>query len=222
MNTQASMMKQTVAQWDALIRQLSHITKNFPPTLSEVVVQEHGKNAYLILISCLLSLRAKDTTTIPICRTLFQHAPTPHELLALPRAELERIIYKTGFYRRKAATLIAVTETLLAQHGGSVPRSYDALRALPGVGEKTANLVLACAFDIPALCVDTHVHRISNLWGLVHTRTPEQTHTALRLIVPEQHWIILNTLLVKLGQNTSRATITEFWEKYTSCDTLPT
>lgn len=165
------------------------------------ISEEFGKNPFLILISCLLSLRAKDTTTLPICRVLFKQAQTPQEILAISIPELEKIVYKTGFYKRKAAQLHYVSNELIRRFGGDVPRTEQELLSIKGVGIKTANLVLAEAYDIPAICVDTHVHKISNRLGLVKTKTPEETEKALKLVLPQQYWIEWNRLLVMWGQN---------------------
>jgi len=165
------------------------------------ISDEFGKNPFLILISCLLSLRAKDTTTLPICRILFKKAQTPQKILAIPLPELEKIIYKTGFYKRKAKQLHFVSKELLTRFGGNVPSTEQELRSIKGVGLKTANLVLAEAYDIPAICVDTHVHKISNRLGIVKTKTPEETEKALKQVLPKKYWREWNRLLVMWGQN---------------------
>jgi endonuclease-3 len=113
---------------------------------------------------------------------------------------LASIIYPVGFYRQKARDILAICHILQAQYNGEVPADMDALLALPGVGRKTANLVLAIGFGIPAICVDIHVHRICNRWGYLDTRTPEATEMALRSHLPEEYWISINGLLVTLGQ----------------------
>ena len=165
------------------------------------MIAEFGHDPFIILISCLLSLRARDVVTIHVCRDLFSQVRTPHELRALEREDLEHIIYKTGYYKNKAKTLHAVCDALITHHQGAVPRTKEALLALPGVGLKTANLVLGLAFDIPAICVDTHVHRISNIYGLIATTTPDESEEALQKVLPKKLWIEWNRLLVMLGQN---------------------
>lgn len=152
------------------------------------------------LAACILSLRTRDETTGPASRRLFARARTPRGLLRLPEDELAALIRPVGFYRTKARTLRALAKVIIDQHGGEVPRDREALLALPGVGPKTANLVLSQAFAIPAICVDTHVHRIPNRWGLIRTRTPEKSEAALRAVVPERRWIDLNPTLVAFGQ----------------------
>jgi endonuclease-3 len=165
------------------------------------IIKEYGKDPYLILIGCLLSLRSRDVKTLPVCRELFERARTPQELLKIPLDELEKILYPLGFYRRKAATIRAVSKALLEDFSGKVPATEQELLSLPGVGRKTTNLVLAEAFGIPALCVDTHVHRLSNRFGLVKTKTPIETEYALREILPQRYWAEWNRLLVMWGQN---------------------
>jgi len=191
-------------QLSALIEHLRILTTGLTPPMTETIMYEYGKNPYLILISCLLSLRARDVVTIHICRELFAHAQTPEQLCALSQTELERLIYKSGFYKNKARTLRAVSTILIERYNSIVPSNEEKLLALPGVGQKTANLVLGLAFDIPAICVDTHVHQLSNKWGLVHTRTADETEKALKKVLPPEYWIEWNRLLVMIGQNKTK------------------
>lgn len=169
--------------------------------MSLTLIKEFGKDPFLILIGCLLSLRSKDSVTYGVCKELFSRARTPEELLTIPQHELEALIHKIGFFRRKAAILKAVSQQIIDQFGGHVPDTEADLLAIKGVGRKTANLVLALAFDKPAICVDVHVHRLSNMLGLVSTKTPEQTEFALQKIYPARQWADINRLLVMLGQN---------------------
>ncbi len=148
----------------------------------------------------MISLRTKDEVTSRAADALLSVAPDPPALAALPPSRIARLIYPAGFYRTKAANLRAAARMLIAEHGGSVPADRDKLLALPGVGRKTANLVLNLGFGIPAICVDTHVHRISNRMGWVTTRTPEQTEMALMTVLPKRWWIPINELLVRYGQ----------------------
>ena len=161
-----------------------------------------GEHALLkILVSTLLSLRTQDKTTEEASHRLFRVAQTPHELLKLSEKEIEKLIYPVGFYRTKARTLIKVCRLLLERHEGRVPETMEELLALPGVGRKTANLVMTVGHKKPGICVDTHVHRISNRWGLVKTKTPDETERVLRKILPKRYWIEYNELLVCYGQN---------------------
>ena len=155
---------------------------------------------FRVLIGCLLSLRTKDETTGPAAARLFALAHTPHTMLHLTARQIEQAIYPVGFYRTKARTILEICRTLIDQHAGRVPADLDALLALKGVGRKTANLVLTQGFHLPGNCVDTHVHRISNRWGYVRTRTPLATEMALRRKLPPPYWIEYNDLLVAFGQ----------------------
>lgn len=176
-------------------------TKKFEPPLIDTIIAEFGKKPFLILIACLLSLRSKDRVTIHICRNLFKKAQTPQELLAIEKSELERLIFKIGFYRVKAKVLHEVTSTIHKKFNDQVPKTYDELVSIKGVGPKTANLVLGLAYGIPAICVDVHVHRISNRLGIIKTKTPEQTEQELKKIFEKKNWIEINKLLVMWGQN---------------------
>lgn len=176
-------------------------TKDVSEPLSVVVAREYHNDPFLLLISCLLSLRAKDTKTIVVVRKLFSQVQTPEQLCALPLKELEHMIYSIGFYRQKARIIKAASCDLIERFNGQVPCTKEKLMSIKGAGPKTANLVLSMAFDIPAICVDVHVHRLSNLLGLVHTNTPEETESALEQLLPRSYWTRINHVLVKLGQN---------------------
>lgn len=188
----------------ALIQQIREALRGKAQPMSFSIVERFGKDPFLILVSCILSLRTKDTVTFPVSLKLFKYARTPHDILALALPELEQLIYPVGFYRRKAMQLKKISTILINEYGGRVPATEQQLLALPGVGIKTANLVLGVAFDIPAICVDIHVHRISNKLGLVTTKTPEQTEKALKLVLAQEYWIEWNNLLVIWGQNTCK------------------
>ena len=182
---------------DRVVRTLTRLIRQW----EEPVVGHYKDDPFATLISCLLSLRTKDATTAAASERLFALARTPQAMAALPRRTIERAIYPVGFYRTKARTIQAVCRDLLARYGGRVPGDLDELLSLKGVGRKTANLVVTLAFRKPGICVDTHVHRISNRWGYVRTTTPEQTEFALRRKLPRRHWIVFNDLLVTFGQH---------------------
>jgi endonuclease III len=165
------------------------------------VVGRYRHDPFTTLISCLLSLRTKDATTDAASARLFRLARTPRSMLRLPTRRIECAIYPVGFYRTKARTILGVSQTLVERHGGCVPRDIEALLALKGVGRKTANLVVTLAFRKYGICVDTHVHRISNRWGYVQTKSPHETEIRLRERLPRRHWRIYNDLLVAFGQN---------------------
>jgi endonuclease-3 len=154
-----------------------------------------------VLVACILSLRTQDTTTGPAAARLFAMADTPSAMLALSPRAIERLIYPVGFYRTKARVILGLCRDLLERFGGRVPNDIDPLLTLKGVGRKTANLVVTMGFGKPGICVDTHVHRISNRLGYVRTRDPEATEMALRGRLPRRYWIGYNDLLVAFGQN---------------------
>jgi endonuclease III len=184
-----------------LIERLRYLTKDFQPPMVDSVIKKYGKNPFLILISCLLSLRSKDIITWPICQSLFSRAQNPEAILAISLPKLEKMLFKLGFYKKKASLLHEVSRILINDFEGKVPFDPEKLRNLPGVGPKTVNLVLGYAFDIPAICVDIHVHRISNRLGIISTTTPEESQEALEKLIPRQYWIEYNNLLVVWGQN---------------------
>jgi endonuclease-3 len=162
------------------------------------------REPFQILVGCILSLRTKDETTGPAAARLFAQARTPAAMLRRSTQQIARTIYPVGFYRTKARTIRRLSAELLAQHGGHVPGDIDGLLALPGVGRKTANLVVTQAFRRQGICVDTHVHRITNRWGYVRTRTPYETEMALRTQLAPRYWQEINELLVALGQTICR------------------
>jgi endonuclease-3 len=184
-----------------VIGRLRAAVPDWDATALAAVADTTGRDPFRILIGCLLSLRTRDETTGPAAARLFALADTPAAMLAVPRARIARVIYPVGFYRTKARVIHAVCRELVDRFGGQVPANLDELLTLPGVGRKTANLVVTFAFQLPGICVDTHVHRISNRLGFVRTATAEQTEWALRAKLPRRHWIALNDLLVAFGQN---------------------
>lgn len=165
------------------------------------VVADRSRDPYQVLISCLLSLRTKDSTTAQATERLFRLAKTPSEMVRLSPKTIQIAIYPVGFYRTKARTLLSVSRDLIRRYDSRVPDDLEQLLTLKGVGRKTANLVVTLGFGKPGICVDTHVHRIGNRLGYVKTKTPEQTETALRKKLPKRYWIIFNDLLVTYGQN---------------------
>ncbi len=170
------------------------------------LIANQSEDPFQVLISCLLSLRTKDETTGPAARRLFQLAHTPEAMRTLSARDIERAIYPVGFYRTKARTILDLCSVLVERYGGAVPDDLDELLTLKGVGRKTANLVLTQGFNKPGICVDTHVHRISNRWGYVHTRDPHATEMTLRRKLPAQYWIKYNDLLVAFGQTICQPT----------------
>lgn len=164
------------------------------------LIAETGHNPYRVLISCLLSLRTNDRTTAPAVKKLFDAADTPETILKLPVKKIESLIYPVGFYRNKAKILHSVSEDILTKWGGRVPDTVEELTTMKGVGRKTANLVVSQGYQKPAICVDVHVHRISNRLGWVKTSNPEETEFVLRETLPKKHWKEINVLFVAFGQ----------------------
>jgi endonuclease-3 len=187
-----------------LVRRLQRVRASVrPTTLAEV---ERTRDPFRVLVACVISLRTKDEVTAAATARLLARASRPAELAALNEAAIARLIFPAGFYRTKARQIRAIAHRLLERHGGNVPAERDALLALPGVGRKTANLVLGLSFGEPAICVDTHVHRISNRLGLVRTKTPAATEAALERVLPRRYWIDINDLLVTFGQTVCHPT----------------
>ncbi|MEJ2109854.1 MAG: endonuclease III [Acidobacteriota bacterium] len=184
-----------------VLRILKKAVKDWKVPAVGVMAEGAEDRPFKTLVSTILSLRTKDKVTEAASRRLLLRAPSPRGIVALTQDEIERLIYPVGFYRTKAQNLLGTCRILLDQHNGEVPRSMESLLKLPGVGRKTANLVLTVGFGDYGICVDTHVHRISNLWGYVKTRTPEETEFALRKKLPKRHWITYNDILVTFGQN---------------------
>ena len=185
---------------DAVIRGLRRTASTWNPTALAVIAEREG-DPFRVLIACILSLRTQDTTTGPASDRLFAAAATPESMLKLTPRRIERLIYPVGFYRTKARVILGICRDLLERFGGRVPDTIDELLTLNGVGRKTANLVVTMGYGKPGICVDTHVHRISNRLGYVKTRDPEETEMALREKLPRRHWIGYNDLLVSFGQN---------------------
>jgi endonuclease-3 len=168
------------------------------------LMAETYESPFRVLISCILSLRTQDATTAKASHRLFAIADSPAAMMKLTAKEIETLIYPVGFYKTKAKNILDICQTLIDNYCGNVPDDIDELLKLKGVGRKTANLVVTLGYMKPGICVDTHVHRISNRWGYVKTKTPEKTESALRAKLPQQYWIEYNNLLVNFGQHLCR------------------
>ncbi|MBI4522821.1 MAG: endonuclease III [Deltaproteobacteria bacterium] len=168
------------------------------------LVAESSQSPFKVLISCVLSLRTQDATTAQASRRLFALAETPEKMLRLSTKTIEKTIYPVGFYRTKAKAIREICRALVEQYSGAVPDEIEELLKLKGVGRKTANLVVTLGHRKPGICVDTHVHRISNRWGYVRTKNPKETEFALRQKLPGQYWMEYNDLLVAFGQKLCR------------------
>ena len=184
-----------------IMKELLNVTKTMSmPVVTEIKLTTN-KDAYKILISTMLSLRTKDSTTRDASMRLFEKAGNPKDMLKLSEEKIAKLIYPVGFYRVKAKNILEVSKTIIDDYNGKVPDEIDELLKLRGVGRKVANLVVTEAFDKYGICVDTHVHRISNRFGYVSTKKPEQTEFALRKKLPKKYWRVYNDTLVIYGQN---------------------
>jgi endonuclease-3 len=186
---------------DACIRVLKREVRRWQEPIVGVVAKASRRDPFQILISTVLSLRTKDQTTAAASARLFRLATTPEAMLTVPRRTIERAIYPVGFYRTKARHIHDICRDLLTRYGGRVPDTIEELLTLKGVGRKTANLVVTLGYRKPGICVDIHVHRISNRWGYIRTKTPAQSEDVLRRKLPRRYWMIYNDLLVPFGQN---------------------
>jgi endonuclease III len=187
--------------WDRVMRLLTrHLRAAGLPSVTRIA--QENRDPFRVLVSTVISLRTKDDVTTAASARLLAEAPTPAKLIRLAPRAIEKLIYPAGFYRTKAAHLRRIAELLLECHAGMVPATMDDLLQLPGVGRKTANLVRNLGFGLDGICVDTHVHRISNRLGWVDTRTPDRTEAALEAVLPRKYWIPINTIFVRFGQTT--------------------
>ncbi len=194
-------MQRRAQYWDRTLAAIAgHLEDAGLPSVTAIAQERH--DPFHVLVSTVISLRTKDQVTDAASRRLLARAPGPSELARLPRRSIETLIYPAGFYRTKARHLREIAGLLIERHGGKVPSGMDALLELPGVGRKTANLVRNLGFGLEGICVDTHVHRISNRLGWVATRDPAGTEKALGAVLPRKHWIAINTILVQFGQTT--------------------
>ena len=187
------------ALWPLLKQQVKSL---HVPWLDELASRE--RDPFKVLISCILSLRTQDRTTEEASGRLFRLASTPEDVVRLSEKAIEREIYPVGFYRVKAGRIKEMSREIITRYKGKVPDDIEELLKIKGIGRKTANLVVTLGYNKPGICVDTHVHRITNRWGFVNTRTPEETEFALRKKLPKNYWKTINSLLVAFGQNICR------------------
>jgi len=182
---------------------LAALAEHFQQVRTPVVdlIQAKTNDPFQVLVATILSARTKDETTAKVVTRLFERVHQLHDLDTINETELDSFIYPVGFHREKTRHLKQLPEVLDRLFSGRVPAEIDDLLKLPGVGRKTANLVRVVAFGLPAMCVDVHVHRITNRWGYVQTKTPLETEMALRAKLPEQYWLVFNSYVVAFGQN---------------------
>lgn len=186
--------------WTEVIDRLeAFVSEKNLPSVSALAGEE--RDPFKILISTMISLRTKDAVTVQASERLFAEAGDPQSMAELPAETISRLIYPAGFYQIKGKNIKESCSILLKNYGGKVPGEIDELIKLPGVGRKTAALVVSLGYGVPAICVDTHVHRISNRFGWVKTKTPEETERGLMKILPDKFWIKINEILVLFGQS---------------------
>lgn len=185
---------------DEALRRIREAVRAYPKPVLFALADEGFRSPFEQLVACIISIRTLEEVTGPVAREFFRHARTPSEVSRLPPEEIDRLIRPATFHETKALRIRAIAERLVAEHGGELPCDEGTLLSLAGVGPKCANLVLAIACGQPRIGVDTHVHRVVNRWGYVHTRTPEETLRALEQKLPKRYWAELNRLLVPFGK----------------------
>jgi endonuclease-3 len=205
--------KRAATDWDGIVRALEAWRRAAQADTEKAgggdpsvttVAERHSRDPWAVLASTILSLRTKDEVTLVRSQALLEKAPTPQQLLLLSAEAIEKLIYPVGFYHTKARNLQKIAAIIMETYNGQVPADMDALLALPGVGRKTANLTLTEGFDREGICVDVHVHRITNRLGALRSRNPEETEMLLREILPKKYWKRINLLLVLYGQRVCR------------------
>ncbi|MDR2150467.1 MAG: endonuclease III [Spirochaetaceae bacterium] len=192
-----------MTNWDTIITTLERWKAAQEPAVTSIALQTK-RDPWAVLVSTLISLRTKDAVTLARSKIFLEAAADPVALCAMPEERVAQLIYPAGFYRTKAANLKRIAAILVADYHNHVPDTLEQLLALPGVGRKTANLVLIEAFDKDGICVDVHVHRIANRTGWVATKDPDRTEEMLRRLLPRVYWKRINMLLVLYGQQVCR------------------
>jgi endonuclease-3 len=188
-----------IGDWDREIGALEKAVACYPnPSVNEI--HSRTGSPWCVLVSTIISLRTRDAVTLSASERLLAAAPDPQALMDIGIQGVSEMIYPAGFYRTKAENLVKISRILLEKHAGAVPSVLEDLVTLPGVGLKTANLVLSTGFGIPAICVDIHVHRIANRRGWISSKTPDESEKLLRSILPVKWWIEINRILVRFGQ----------------------
>jgi endonuclease-3 len=182
------------------MKNIPNIIRLLRKEVGETTAVVWNPNPFFVLIATVLSQRNRDESTEKASKSLFKKYNTPKKLANAPIKSIEKLVYSTGFYKVKARRIKAIAKILVNKYKGKVPKDFNKLINLPGVGRKTANCVLVYAYQTPAIPVDTHVHRISNRIGIIKTKTPEKSEMELTKIIPKKYWIELNELMVKFGQ----------------------
>jgi len=192
-------MKQPINIEDMLNR-IAELMVQYPKAAMVQLYEEGYTSMFEQLLACIISIRTLDEVSIPVSQRLFAKVRTPEQLLKLSPQELEGLLYGSSYNGQKAYTMLGIAQTVINDFNGEVPADYEQLTALKGVGPKCANLTLGIAGKIPAVSVDSHVHRVVNRWGYVQTKTPEKSLLALEKLVPQNRWIDINRLLMPFGK----------------------
>ncbi len=190
---------------DIVMGRVYEAVRPFPKAALFELADEGYRTPFEQLVACMISIRTLDEVTLPTARRFFARARTPHDVSQIPAEEIAALIRPSTFYETKARQILEISHRAVADFNGCIPCADDVLRSFPGVGPKCANLVLAIACDQPRISVDVHVHRVTNRWGYVHTRTPEQTMAALEAKLPPRFWVDINRLLVPFGKHVCTA-----------------
>lgn len=186
---------------DAALERIRTAVAPYAPAALFALADEGFASPFEQLLACIISIRTYDEVTVESARRLFAAARTPQAIAALEMEEIEALIRPSTFYVPKARQMIAIARRVLDEYGGDLPCDFDVLTAFAGVGPKCANLTLGIACGQARISVDVHVHRVTNRWGYVATKTPEQTMAALERVLPQRHWVEINRLLVPFGKH---------------------
>lgn len=192
---------------DEVMALLREAVRSYPPAVMFALHDEGFTSLFHQVVACIISIRTREETTLPAARRLFERAPTPEAVLQLDEAAIASLIKPSSFYEPKARQIREIARCTIEEHGGALPCEVDAVDALPGVGPKCAHLALGVACGLPLVAVDIHVHRVTNRWGYIQTRTPEQSSEALNRLLPERYRIEINRLLVPFGRNVCTGTL---------------
>ena len=184
-----------------MLQRIRRAVREYPKAALFELAGEGFDSPFELLIACLISIRTYDEVTLPVARRFFARARTATEVSQLSPAEIDELIHDCTFHERKAQQISELSRRLVQEHQGELPCDEQVMLSLVGVGPKCANLVLGIACHQPRIGVDIHVHRVTRRWGLVATRTPEQTIVALEAVLPRQYWIEINSLLVPFGKH---------------------
>lgn len=192
---------------DLVIRYVSDAVKPFPKAALFELADDGYRSPFEQLVACIISIRTRDETTLPVARRLFKRANTPAMVSQLSPTEIDQLIGESTFHEAKARQIQAIATRVVSDYQGRLPCDFNILRSFAGVGPKCANLVLGIACQQACISVDVHVHRVTNRWGYIHTRTPENTMTVLEVQLPQRYWVEINRLLVPFGKHVCTGTL---------------